>query len=32
MAWMSDYNQLFVVDVITYPCLNPDARLANLFW
>ena len=29
-AWMNDYILLFYVDIITYPCLNIHAGLANL--
>ena len=24
MTWMSNYGLLFDVDVVTYPCPNPD--------
>ena len=29
-ACVSNYISLFHMDVITYPCPNPDAGLANL--
>ena len=25
MAWVSNYNPLFYMDIITYPCPDPDA-------
>ena len=28
-VWMSNYISLFYMDVIIYPCRNPDARLAH---
>ena len=30
MAWVNNYIQLFKVDVITHPCPDPEAGLANL--
>ena len=32
MAWMSNSIPLFYMDVITYPCPNPDSGLANFSW
>ena len=29
-SWMCKYIKQFHVDVISYPCLNPDAGLANI--
>ena len=30
MLWMSNHIALFYVNVITYPCLDPDADLPNV--
>ena len=31
-AWINDYIQEYNMDVITYPCQNPIAGLAEISW
>ena len=31
LAWRGNYTLLFYMDAMAYPCLNPDAGLANLY-